>query len=151
MSDAADVGDLYQRLIMERARAPLHAGRPAHFDAEAEGDNPMCGDRVQLRLRCAGETIGEVWHETRGCAICIASADLMADAVAGRTRAAADELAGAFETMVATGAVPDREDFSELRALSGVHEYRSRHRCATLPWQALRAALTKTMETGHGG
>jgi nitrogen fixation NifU-like protein len=106
---------------------------------------------VHLRLSCAGGAIGEVWHETRGCAICVASADLMADAVAGRTRAAADELAGAFEAMVATGAVPDREDFSELRALSGVHEYRSRHRCATLPWQALRAALTKTMETGHGG
>ncbi|HQT61425.1 MAG TPA: SUF system NifU family Fe-S cluster assembly protein [Acidiphilium sp.] len=151
MSDAADVGDLYQRLIMDRARAPLHAGRPAAFDAEAEGDNPMCGDRVQLRLSCSGGAIGEVWHETRGCAICIASADLMADAVTGRTRTAANELAGAFETMVASGAVPDREDFTELRALSGVHEYRSRHRCATLPWQALRAALTKTMETGHGG
>ena len=151
MSDATDIGELYQRLIMERARAPLHSGRPERFDAEAEGDNPMCGDRVQLRLSCAGGVIGEVWHETRGCAICIASADLMADAVAGRSRAAAEALAGAFEAMVASGAAPDREDFQELRALSGVHEYRSRHRCATLPWQALRAALTKTMETGHGG
>lgn len=149
MSEAG-VEDLYQRLIMERARAPRHAGRLDVFDAEAEGDNPMCGDRVHLRLRCDHGMIADVSHETRGCAICIAAADLLADAVIGTDRAAAEEIADAFEAMVVEGHVPDREDFAELRALSGVHEYRSRHRCATLPWQALRVALGKTMETGHG-
>lgn len=145
-----DVEDLYQLLIMERARAPRHAGRLETFDAEAEGDNPMCGDRVHLWLRCEDGAIDEVGHETRGCAICIAAADLMADAVTGRDRGAAAEIAGAFEAMIASGDVPGRADFEELRALSGVHEYRSRHRCATLPWQALRAALAKTMEAQHG-
>lgn len=149
MNDS-EAEDLYQRLIMERARAPLHAGRPEAFDAEAEGDNPMCGDRVHLRLRCDGGAIADIRHETRGCAICIAAADLMADAVIGLDRAAAEAVAGAFVAMVEDGQVPDRADFAELRALSGVHDYRSRHRCATLPWQALRSALAKTMETGHG-
>lgn len=142
--------DLYQRLIMERARTPRHAGRPNAFDVEAVGDNPMCGDRILLRLRCDAGVIADAAHETRGCAICIAAADLMADAVIGLDRGAAEEIADVFETMVERGLVPDRLDFAALRALSGVHDYRSRHRCATLPWQALRSAMAKTMETGHG-
>ncbi|MCF3946744.1 SUF system NifU family Fe-S cluster assembly protein [Acidiphilium sp. AL] len=149
MQDVASIEDLYQNLIMERARAPCHAGSLAAFDAEAEGDNPMCGDRVHVRIRRDRNRIGALSHETRGCAICISAADLMGDAVIGKSQDEIGELADAFETMIATGNTPDRPDFADLRALSGVHTYRSRHRCATLPWQALRAALGKT-EHRHG-
>ncbi|MGC9268719.1 Fe-S cluster assembly sulfur transfer protein SufU [Acidiphilium sp.] len=147
---ATNADDLYQNLIMDRVRAPRHAGDLAIFDAEAESDNPMCGDRVHLRIRCEGARLGALRHETRGCAICVAAADLMGDVVVGKARADIDDLAEAFNTMIATGAIPERADFAELRALAGVHGYRSRHRCATLPWQALRAALGKTMEVHHG-
>ncbi|MHB1303236.1 MAG: Fe-S cluster assembly sulfur transfer protein SufU [Acidiphilium sp.] len=149
MSDT-QTEDLYQSLIMDRARSPRHAGMLEPFDAEAEGDNPMCGDRVHLRIRQAAGKLTAARHETRGCAICIAAADLMSDAVTGKDRSAIDEMADAFETMITSGRQPEREDFAELRALVGVHDYRSRHRCATLPWQALRAALGKQREFQHG-
>lgn len=149
MRDATNTEDLYQNLIMERARAPRHSGSLAAFDAEAEGDNPMCGDRVLLRIRRDRAGIADMTHETRGCAICISAADLMGDAVIGKSQGEIKVIADAFEAMIATGNAPDRPDFENLRALSGVHAYRSRHRCATLPWQALRAALGKT-ETRHG-
>ena len=149
MRDATDTEDLYQSLIMERARAPRHAGSLVAFDAEAEGDNPMCGDRILLRIKRDQDLIADIAHETRGCAICISAADLMGDAVIGKTQDEINELADAFAAMIATGNTPDRPDFEDLRALSGVHTYRSRHRCATLPWQALRSALGKT-ETHHG-
>ena len=149
MQDAASIEDLYQNLIMERARAPRHAGALAAFDAEAEGDNPMCGDRVLLRIRRDQSRIADMTHETRGCAICVSAADLMGDAVIGKSFDEIRDVADAFEVMIATGNAPDRPDFDDLRALSGVHTYRSRHRCATLPWQALRAALGKT-ETRNG-
>jgi nitrogen fixation NifU-like protein len=149
MSD--DASDLYQRLIMERARHPLHAGRVEAPQAEAEGNNPMCGDRVRLSLRCdeAGVII-EAAHETRGCAICVASADVLAEAVIGRVGSEMAPLAAEFETMVQTGLVPEREDFAMLQAFAGVFAYRSRHRCATLPWQALTAAMNKRRELEHG-
>jgi nitrogen fixation NifU-like protein len=142
-----DVADLYQRLIMERARSPRHAGAPAVFDAEAEGDNPMCGDRVHLWVRRGGDgRIEEVRHATRGCAICQASADLLGDAVVGRDAESIKTLRKDFEAMVSSGVIPADPAFADLRALAGVHEYRSRIRCATLPWQALTAALAQDNE-----
>ena len=133
---------LYQELIMERARTPRHGSLLECFDAEAEGNNPMCGDRLTLRVRRddSGRIEATGFH-ARGCAISVASADLMADAVRGLDAEAARELGEQFGVMVATGEVPDDLRFAELGALAGVYAFRSRVRCATLPWSALDQAL----------
>ena len=86
MSDTTfdDLRDLYQEVILDHGRRPRHAGRLAAFDATAKGDNPMCGDRVQVWVKYAPDgAIAETGFEARGCAISVASADLMAEAVAG--------------------------------------------------------------------
>jgi len=132
----SDIAQLYQSLIMDRARAPRHAGRPDSYDFEAQGDNPMCGDRVHVFVREAGTV---VHHEARGCAIMSASADLMADAVAGLDAPQISALRTAFEAVVNTGTADP--SIGDLNALAGVYEYRSRIRCATLPWSALGDAL----------
>ena len=142
MSDAGfDIGELYQEVILERGRHPRHQMRLDPYDHVAKGDNPMCGDRVEVRVRMAGDQIAQAAFEARGCAISIASADLMAEAVAGHTEAAVRDLAERFRTMVRTGECPDCADLETLRPLSGVHEFKSRLKCATLPWDALLAAL----------
>ncbi len=150
MSDAAAVqtADLYQALSMARARAPRHAGRPAAFTADAAGDNPMCGDRTHVYLSLSRDhgRLTAVAHESRGCAIMTASADLMAGAVAGLNGAQIQRLRSAFEAVVST-ATPA----SALRSPtdgSGVAAYRSRIRCATLPWSALAEALEKEPTDG---
>jgi nitrogen fixation NifU-like protein len=127
---------LYHDLIMERARNPKHAGRPAAFDAQAEGNNPLCGDRIHVFLKHAGP---QVSFDARGCAIMIASADLMADAVAGADPARIRHLRSAFEAVVNSG--QEDPSLGDLNALANVSEYRSRIRCATLPWTALGQAL----------
>jgi nitrogen fixation NifU-like protein len=132
----SETAELYQALIMERTKKPRHAGRPAAFDAEGHGDNPMCGDRIHVFVTREGTLVS---HESRGCAIMIASAELMADAVAGRAPAEIAQTRVAFEAVVNTGK-PD-PSLGELNALAGVSEYRSRIRCATLPWSALAQAL----------
>ena len=101
----------------------------------------MCGDRVEVRVRMDGDRIAEAGFEARGCAISIASADLMAEAVTGQGRAAVKDLADRFRAMVRTGDCPDCRDLEALRPLAGVHEFKSRLKCATLPWDALLAAL----------
>ncbi len=139
--DATEDG-LYHALILERARTPRHGTLLACHDAEAEGNNPMCGDRLTLRLRReASGRIGAIGFAARGCAISLASADLMADSVIGLDRDEVNELASRFGSMLSTGQVPDDPAFGPLRALRGVHAYRTRTRCATLPWTALAAAL----------
>jgi nitrogen fixation NifU-like protein len=131
-----DNADLYQALIMDRTKNPRHAGRPDVFDAEGHGDNPMCGDRIHVYLRRDGTV---VTHEGRGCAIMTASADLMADAVAGLSHQEFTQRRAAFEAVVTTGAADPF--LGDLNALAGVAAYRSRIRCATLPWSALADAL----------
>jgi len=132
----AEKDQLYHDLIMDRARNPRHAGRLPAFDLSGEGDNPMCGDRIQVYFKRDG---AEISHEARGCAIMIASADLMADAVAGADIAQFSQLRSAFEAVVNSGA--ENPSLGALNALGPVSEYRSRIRCATLPWSALAQAL----------
>ena len=143
MTTFDDVRDLYQEVILDHGRRPRHAGRLERFDARAKGDNPMCGDRVEVFLAYAPDgRIAEAKFDARGCAISIASADLMAETIAGRSPQDARALFAQFRDMARTGACPECDDAMErLRPLSGVHEYPSRVKCATLPWHALLAAL----------
>jgi nitrogen fixation NifU-like protein len=154
MSDGMfdDLRDLYQEVILDHGRKPRHARRLESFDATAKGDNPMCGDRVQVWVKYgpAGE-IAQAGFQARGCAISVASADLMAETVAGRSAADTKALFEAFRTMATTGDCPAcqpalEEPLERLRPLSGVHEYPSRVKCATLPWHALIAAMDGTQE-----
>ena len=138
-----DVRDLYQEVILDRGRNPRHMHRMAIFDASAQGDNPICGDRVEVRLKFSADGIVEdAAFEARGCAISLASADLMAEVVRGRDGAALRDLAAAFAALAKTG-VSDESDaaLDTLKVLAGVSEYPSRIKCATLPWSALIAAL----------
>jgi nitrogen fixation NifU-like protein len=147
-----DLRDLYQEVILDHGRRPRHAKRLDAFDATAKGDNPMCGDRVQVWLKLSGDgAIERTGFEARGCAISIASADLMAEVVQGRDRAGTRALFEAFREMARTGTCPHcppalEPALERLAPLSGVHEYPSRVKCATLPWHALVAALEGTGE-----
>jgi len=104
---------------------------------------------VQVYLRFDPDgTIAETGFDARGCAISVASADLMAETVQGRTKADTKALFETFRDMVRTGVCPACDAAMErLAPLSGVHEYPSRVKCATLPWHALLAALDGNKET----
>ena len=137
------IAELYQALIMDRSKKPRFAGRLEVFDAEAQGENPMCGDHIHVFVKRDGT---QVSHELRGCAIMTASADLMAEAVMGKMDAEITDLQRAFEAVVTTGNADPA--LGQLNALAGVSEYRSRIRCATLPWSALADAMK---EVSHHG
>ena len=151
--DGSDREALYQDLIMERTRAPRHAGVLEPADGAADGNNPFCGDAVHVTVALAPDgTVMQVRHRTRGCAICMASADLMAESVQDLDEPAICSLFERFDAMLRTGPAgsaraadsPRAEGeraLGLLRAFEALHEYRSRIRCATLPWAALLDAL----------
>lgn len=146
-----DLRDLYQEVILDHGRKPRHGKRLDAFDATAKGDNPMCGDRVQVWLKRDDGKIADVGFEARGCAISVASADLMAETVKGRDAASAKALFETFRELVKTGSCPHCDaalaaPMERLAPLAGVHEYPSRVKCATLPWHALVAALDGSKE-----
>lgn len=136
--------DLYSADIRAHGRTPSHGRRPAAFDASARGDNPMCGDRVEVFVRRDGSRVAEAGFEARGCEISIASADLMCEAVQGRQHSVIRSLADEVAAMARTGQCDACDAaLARMRALSAVHEYPSRLKCVTLAWQALLAALEK--------
>jgi nitrogen fixation protein NifU and related proteins len=147
-----DLRDLYQEVILDHGQRPRHARRLESFDASAKGDNPMCGDRVQLWVKYQPDGgIAQLGFEARGCAISVASADLMAETVEGRSQADVRRLFSAFSELARTGTCASceaalEEALERLEPLSGVHEYPSRVKCATLPWHALLAALDGAKE-----
>jgi nitrogen fixation protein NifU and related proteins len=150
MSDTRfdELQDLYQQVILDRGRKPRNTKAPQRIDASAKGDNPMCGDRVEVWLQLDDDAIADIGFKARGCAISVASADLMAEALRGRSRTSAVRLCEAFGDMVQTGVCPDcgpdlTQPLATLQPLAGVHEYTSRIKCANLPWRALTAALTE--------
>jgi nitrogen fixation NifU-like protein len=139
----ADLRDLYSTTIIDRGRRPQHMRRLQAFDATARGDNPMCGDRVQVWVRYAADgSIAETGFDARGCEITKASADLMVEAVQGRSPADTSALFARFRDMAQTGVCPACDGvLATLKPLASVHEYPSRIKCATLPWTALVAAM----------
>ena len=102
-----DVRDLYQEVILDHGRRPRHGHRLTAYDVTAKGDNPMCGDRVEVFVKLDGDTIAETGFEARGCAISVASADLMAETVLGRGKNDTRALFETFRELVRTGTCPE--------------------------------------------
>jgi len=131
---------IYHATIMDRARRPRHQGRLEVFDAEGEARNPLCGDRVSVHLtRTSDGRVGALAYHARACAICTASADLMAEMVPGMTSAEVATTATAFEAALRKGRpLPPESPLACFQPLSDVP---SRISCATLGWNALLSAL----------
>jgi nitrogen fixation NifU-like protein len=142
---ATSLTDLYRKTVLDHSRQPHNCRRPASFDREAEGHNTLCGDKIHVYLRMQADVLADVAYEASGCAISLASASMMSDAVAGKTVSDTRQTIDAFMNALSGPQAGQLE--GELAALSGVREYPSRIRCATLPWQALRAALDAVEDT----
>ncbi|MHB1205093.1 MAG: Fe-S cluster assembly sulfur transfer protein SufU [Rhodospirillaceae bacterium] len=141
-----DLRSLYQDIILDHGKHPRNFRVVEHHTCKAQGNNPMCGDRVTVTARVEGGKIEDVAFEGKGCAISIASASMMTDALRGHTPAAARALAEAVRD-ICTGKDAVLADealaphMEKLAALSGVRQFPVRVKCATLPWHALLSCL----------
>jgi nitrogen fixation NifU-like protein len=135
-----ELSDLYREVILDHNKHPRNFGRLDPHDAEGHGHNPLCGDRLSITLNRDGERISDLKFEGNGCAISMASASLMTEAVKGKSR---QEVADLFARVHAL--LTDRNagaaDLGKLAVLSGVREFPARVKCASLAWHTLNAAL----------
>ena len=146
-----DLRDLYQELILDHGLKPRNFRRLEDANRHAKGDNPMCGDRMELALKLDGEVVTDLGFQGRGCAISMASASLMTETVKGKTLAQAHQLSDSFRALAMTGSCPEcgaelADEMERLQPLAGVHEFPSRVKCATLAWHTLNAALDGSKE-----
>ena len=136
--------DLYQELLLEHKRQPRNWGRLPHANRHADGHNPLCGDTIALDVMIQGEVVSEIAFEGAGCAICIASASLMTQAVKGTAVTDAAHLVEAMHQMLTNeGSSQNADDnyLGKLVVLRGVRRFPSRIKCAALAWHALAQCL----------
>ena len=142
-----DLKDLYRDVIVDHNRNPRNFGKLEPADAHADGHNPLCGDRLSVYVNLDGDRLREVKFNGSGCAISVASASLLTEAVKGKSRGEVKDL---FEDMHALltqqDAKVDPDKLGKLAALSGVREFPARVKCASLCWHTLNAALDRAAE-----
>ncbi len=134
--------DLYQQVILEHYKKPRHKGKTNPVHRYQKGHNPSCGDTIELTLQLNGDgsLIEDVKFDGVGCAIAIASADLMADALQGKSVDEALEMVQRFQNMMKGGAEFPKEQ-RKLNVMQGVSQFPVRIKCANLTWHTLKAAL----------
>jgi nitrogen fixation protein NifU and related proteins len=138
-----DLRELYQEVILDHNKKPRNYGKLEGANRESEGLNPLCGDHMTVYLHLEGDRIEDVSFEAQGCAISKASASLMTEAIKGKRL---EEIEPIFEKVHAMLTAPQGEEIpteglGKLAVLSGVRDYPSRIKCASLSWHAMRAAL----------
>ncbi len=142
MSD--DLRELYQEVILDHGKNPRNFHVCDDATNEARGNNPLCGDQLVIYLKLDDDgKVADASFLGKGCAISMASASMMTDLVKGRSAEEAQKMFEAFHGMC-TGEGEGTEldaDIDKLRVLSGVREFPTRVKCATLPWHTLVAAL----------
>ncbi len=139
---ANSLQDIYRKKVLEHSRQPHNFGRPAEVDFEATGFNPLCGDKLSIYLQIAGNEIQKAAFEGTGCAICIASASIMTDALTGQPVEKAQLLGKQVDAMFKDGSALNDEALGDMAALASVRHYPSRIKCATLAWTTAAAALS---------
>jgi len=140
----SDLDELYQSVILEHDRNPRNFRAIEGERREAEGYNPLCGDRVKVMVQVEDGVVTDVAFQGSGCAISKASASLMTEAVRGKPVAEAERMFEEFRASMTggradgpTGSLP-----AKLAVLGGVKRFPMRVKCATLAWHALHQAIT---------
>lgn len=136
-----DLRELYQEVILDHGKNPRNHRLPEPYNREGRGYNPLCGDKIVLRLQLDGDQITDVGFVGQGCAISQASCSTMTEAIKGKTVQEADALFEKFHAMVTGEGNADVESVGKLAVFAGVREFPMRVKCATLGWHTLNQAL----------
>ena len=139
-----DLKALYQTAILDHSRQPRNRGKPEGCTHRARGYNPLCGDQITVYMEVDGDRIAAAGFEGKGCALCLASASMMTEAIASANKATLVNLLDDLKlicTQEQAETVNAPEEIAPLLPLSGVRAYPVRVKCVTLPWQTALAAI----------
>jgi nitrogen fixation protein NifU and related proteins len=138
---SAELGALYQEMILDHYRRPRNKGTLEHPDASVEMKNPLCGDEIELQVAFERDCVCDLRFSGRGCSISQASASMMTQLVKGKSTEEIDAIRKRFRDLMLGQSSGDDPQLGALRALSGVAKFPARVKCALLAWNALESAL----------
>ncbi|HKK18304.1 MAG TPA: SUF system NifU family Fe-S cluster assembly protein [Opitutales bacterium] len=139
-----ELDELYQTIILEHNKRPRHYGVLQDSSHQADGYNPLCGDKVQVYLKIKDNRIEAIRFEAASCAICKASASMMTQELLGRTLEEAAERQERVRSLLSEEVDPSDSD-GDLVSLQGVRKFPARIKCATLPWHTFQDAVESAL------
>ena len=145
-----DLDSLYQEIILDHYKKPLHAGLREPFEAEVHHVNPTCGDEITMRVHLVDDAgvarVADVSYDALGCSISQASCSVMADLVIGKTVDEAMAIHESFLTLMQGKGkvVPDEDVLEDGIAFAGVAKFPARVKCALLSWMAWKDATAQS-------
>lgn len=134
-----NLNELYQQVILDHNKNPRHFSTLENANHIKEGYNPLCGDKVTVYIEEKDQVIQNISFQGCGCAISVASASLMTEALIGKTVSEFKILFDQFIQLLTQGG--EQPDLKKLNVLGGVHEFPMRVKCATLAWHTTKSAL----------
>ena len=139
--------DLYQEVILDHNKNPRNFRKMEDPDGFAHGNNPLCGDQIDVYLKIANGVVEDISFDGNGCAICTSSASIMTTTLKGKTEAEAEVLFNSFHhALTEKEPHPEDVDLGKLKVLNGVKDFPVRVKCATLAWHTFDAALKKIQD-----
>ena len=141
-----DLKELYQEIVLDHAKNPRNKKKFKDFNREAEGYNPLCGDKVHIFLKLNKEKkVEDISFKGEGCAISIASASIMTETIKGKEFNVVKKILEDFLNMLKKGSKLKIENLNEnqnttIMSLSGVGQFPMRVKCATLAWHTFMHA-----------
>jgi nitrogen fixation NifU-like protein len=138
----SDLRELYQELILDHNKRPRNFKKPEGANRTALGNNPLCGDKLNVYLKIKDNVIEDIGFEGSGCAISTASASVMTEMLKGKTFEEAEALFERFHHLMTDeeGEV-DLDELGKMAVFAGVREFPVRVKCATLAWHTAHAAI----------
>jgi nitrogen fixation NifU-like protein len=138
-----DLSDLYQEIILSHNKRPRNSDPLDPSTGQAEGFNPLCGDKLTVYVRNSENFLETVSCDTDGCAISRASGSIMTTMVAGKEIIEVEKLIENTKLLLTGDDEPEVDliEQGDMAALIGVRKFPARIKCATLAWHALESAL----------
>ena len=138
-----DLNDLYQEIILSHNKRPRNSDPLDPSTGQADGNNPLCGDKLTVHVRNTQSLLEAVSCDTDGCAISRASGSIMTTMVEGKLITEVEKLIEETKLLLTGEDEPevDLVQHGDMAALIGVRKFPARIKCATLAWHALEAAL----------
>ena len=129
-----DLSDLYQEIILAHNKRPRNGEPLIPCTHQAEGFNPLCGDKLTVYIRKPDEQVNEIACKTEGCAISSASGSIMTTMIQGKTITEIEKLIEETKALLTGDEEPeiDLVQHGEMAALVGVRKFPARVKCATL-------------------
>jgi nitrogen fixation protein NifU and related proteins len=137
-----NLDNMYQEVILDHYKHPEHKGLSQEKDIQVHHINPSCGDEITLNLSMNDGRVSEVSWDGVGCSISMASASMMSGLLTGKSVTDANEIVGAFLTLMQSKGTMTGDDnlLEDAVAFAGVSKFPARVKCALLGWMAFKDA-----------